>query len=399
MSNKTTLLVLASTFPRWKDDTEPRFVYDLCLRLKKEFRVIILTPHTKGAKKHEEIEGLLVHRYRYAPEGFENLAYEGGITAKLKGNKLNFLILPFFFLGQCLAIIKLLKQYPVKVIHAHWLIPQGILALMAKKISKNKPAILCTSHGGDLYGLNDPISKAIKRYVIKNVDAMTVVSSAMQDEIKKLVPEATLPTIAPMGTDLKHLFTPDDSVCRKLNQLLFVGRLVEKKGLKYLLQAMPEILKKYPDTHLNIAGTGPEQSNLKAQAKQLNIVKNISFLGRLSHQELVKEYREATLAVFPFIQAKNGDIEGLGLVMIEAMGCGCPVFASDIPAVRDVIVDGETGVLMNPGKAYLISKKILEIIENPKKALTISKQGREEVIKEFSWEISFAKYTKIIKKY
>jgi len=72
---------------------------------------------------------------------------------------------------------------------------------------------------------------------------MTVVSSAMQDEIKKLVPEATLPTIAPMGTDLKHLFTPDDSVCRKLNQLLFVGRLVEKKGLKYLLQAMPEILK------------------------------------------------------------------------------------------------------------------------------------------------------------
>ena len=228
---------------------------------------------------------------------------------------------------------------------------------------------------------------------------MTVVSSAMQDEIKKLVPEATLPTIAPMGTDLKHLFTPDDSVCRKLNQLLFVGRLVEKKGLKYLLQAMPEILKKYPDTRLNIAGTGPEQSNLKAQAKQLNIVKNISFLGRLSHQELVKDYREATLAVFPFIQAKNGDIEGLGLVMIEAMGCGCPVLASDIPAVRDVIVDGETGVLMNPGKAYLISKKILEIIENPKKALTISKQGREEVIKEFSWEISFAKYTKIIKKY
>ena len=243
MSNKPTLLVLASTFPRWKDDTEPRFVYDLCLRLKKEFRVIILAPHAKGAKKYEEIEGLLVHRYRYAPEGFENLAYEGGITAKLKGNKLNFLILPFFFLGQCLAIIKLLKQYPVKVIHAHWLIPQGILALMAKKISKNKPAILCTSHGGDLYGLNDPISKAIKRYVIKNVDAMTVVSSAMQNEIKKLVPEAKLPTIAPMGTDLKHLFTPDDSVCRKLNQLLFVGRLVEKKGLKYLLQAMPEILK------------------------------------------------------------------------------------------------------------------------------------------------------------
>ena len=133
MSTKPTILVLASTFPRWKGDTEPRFVYDLCLRLKEEFSIVILAPHAKGTKLKEEMDGLQVHRYRYAPEGLENLAYEGGITAKLKGNKLNYLILPLFFLGQWLAILKLLKQQPVKVIHAHWLIPQGILALLAKK--------------------------------------------------------------------------------------------------------------------------------------------------------------------------------------------------------------------------------------------------------------------------
>jgi len=80
--NKPTLLVLASTFPRWKGDTEPRFVYDLCLRLKEEFSVVILAPHAKGTKQQEKMDGLQVYRYRYAPEGLENLAYEGGITAR-----------------------------------------------------------------------------------------------------------------------------------------------------------------------------------------------------------------------------------------------------------------------------------------------------------------------------
>lgn len=392
MSNKSTLLVLASTFPRWKNDTEPRFVYDLCQKLKDDFEIIILAPHSRGTQANEVMDDLTVIRYRYAPEKLETLAYEGGITAKLKQNRLNWLLLPFFFLGQWIAIIKLLRQYPIDVIHAHWLIPQGILALMAKKGSKNKPAILCTSHGGDLYGLNDPISKAIKRYVIRNVDALVVVSSAMQDEVKKLVPDANVPTVAPMGTDLTNLFTPDKTIKREKYQLLFVGRLVEKKGLKYLFQALPAIIQKYPDTCIYIAGTGPEQEALESLASELNITKSIHFLGRLSHQELVYQYRTATMAVFPFVQAKDGDMEGLGLVMIEAMGCGCPVVASDIPAVRDVIVRGETGLLLKYGDPQVIPERILELLSSPKYSEQLAKQARIKVLKKFSWEVSGEKY-------
>ena len=397
-SKKPTLLVLASTFPRWNDDTEPRFVYDLCLRLKEEYTLIVLAPHEKGAENKEVIEGLQVYRYRYAPDFLEILAYEGGISAKLKGNKLNYLILPFFFLGQWIAIIKLLKQYPIKAIHAHWLIPQGILALVARLVSRNKPAILCTSHGGDLYGLNDPISKTIKRYVIKNVDAMTVVSYAMQDEIKKFVPTAKQVVVAPMGTDLSNLFIPDDSVKRKPYQLLFVGRLVEKKGLQYLLQAMPDIIKHYPETCLNIAGTGPEQALLEVLVKELKLTKHVFFLGRLSHQALVNEYRQAAMAVFPFVQAKNGDVEGLGLVMIEAMGCGCPVIASDIPAVRDVIIDGKTGVLLESANSKDIATKILTLYTNTPARKKLVTQARKFVVNNFDWNISRNTYSDIIKR-
>jgi len=395
MLEKPRLLVLASTFPRWKDDTEPRFVYDLCQNLKNKFEITILAPHCKDALPQENIEGLEIIRYRYAPERFETLAYEGGITAKLKSNWLNWLIVPFFFLGQFISIFTILKKYPVKVIHAHWLIPQGIIALIVKLISKNKPAIICTSHGGDLYSLNDPISKSIKRYVINNVDKLTVVSSAMQDEILTMVPEAKLPFIAPMGTDLQGLFSPNELVPRKSNQLLFVGRLVEKKGLKYLLDIMPKIIDLYPNILLNIVGTGPEQKNLENQVTHLNINNNVQFLGRLSHKQLVKEYRKASISVFPFIEAVNGDQEGLGLVMIEAMGCGCPVIACDIPAVRDVIINGETGVLVEPKNVVELEQKVIFLMKRIDYRQKISKNALTFVRKKFDWKPVSEKYKSI----
>jgi len=396
MRIKPTILVLASTFPRWKNDTEPRFVYDLSLRLKDKFHIIILAPHCVKSKTKEELDGLEVVRYRYAPERFESLAYEGGITAKLKTNKFNWFLLPFFFLGQWIAIVRIIKKHPVKVIHAHWLIPQGILALMARLISKNKPKILCTSHGGDLYSLNDPISKVIKRYVIRNVDALTVVSTAMQQEIKKLVQQTSLPEVAPMGTNLKRLFTPDDTVQRNPNLLLFVGRLVEKKGLKYLLRALPEVIKKYPNIILNIVGTGPEQKSLKQQITRLNLDNYVRFLGRLSHEELVGQYRQAYISVFPFIEADNGDKEGLGLVMIEAMGCGCPVIASDIPAVRDVIFDGKTGGFVEAGNSKELQEKIIMWLGREDICQTISAKALQVVRRKFDWKSVSTQYETIL---
>lgn len=397
-TKKPTLLVLASTFSRWQNDTEPRFVYDLSKRLLDNFEIIVLTPHCTGAKEFEIFDGLKVFRYRYAPQRLENLAYEGGITNHLKRNKFNWLLLPFFFAGQFLAIRKLLSKYPIDVIHAHWLIPQGILALMARMLGKNKPSILCTSHGGDLYGLNDVMSRAIKRYVIRRVEALTVVSSGMKEEVKYLVPTAKEPVVAPMGTDLLNLFTPDDSVIRKPNQLLFVGRLVEKKGLKHLLLAMSGIIKTNTDVVLNIAGSGPEITNLEFQVRELGLAKHVNFLGRLSHEELVAQYRESALAIFPFVQAKGGDVEGLGLVMIEAMGCGCPVIASDIAAVKDVIIDNQTGVLVRSADPKSIEEKVVDLLASPNFSRELAQSARQNVLQRFGWESQAKQYGSLLSK-
>lgn len=384
---KPILLVTASTFPRWEGDSEPRFVYDLSQRLTETFKVIVLAPHAAGAKTDELWTGIQVHRYRYAPETWETLAYNGGITANLKQTPWKVLLLPLFFAGQWWALRQLLKTYPVTTVHAHWLIPQGLIAALALWGKSEKPALICTSHGGDLFGLQGTISTHLKRWVVQRCQALTVVSHAMLAPIHALVGTNPPPiSVIPMGTDLQQTFIPCPKVNRAPNQLLFVGRLVEKKGLPYLLHALQQLLPHHPDLQLVVAGSGPAQAELMQLSETLGIHQQVRFVGRMEHANLVQLYQTSTLAVFPFIQAADGDMEGLGLVMIEAMGCGCPVLASDLPAVRDVIHHGETGQLVAAADSTALAKAIESLLANPIQRHTLSTQALVAVHKSFDWE-------------
>ena len=398
ITSKAYVLVLTSTFPRWPNDTEPRFVYDLCQRLKNRYEIIVLSPHCQGARAYEDMDGLKVFRFRYAPICMQKLAYTGGIAANLKQSPINGLLLPMFLFSQWVMILKLLRRFPVAAIHAHWLMPQGVLALVARGFSRVKPAVLCTSHGGDLFSLNDPICRYIKREVICRSDALTVVSSAMQNEVSCLLLGRAYKrlSVIPMGTDLKRQFSPDNTIKRQFFQILFAGRLVEKKGVRYLLDALPDVLQKNPEIQLNIVGNGSERVALEHQAQALGVDHRVNFLGNLPHAKLAEQYCQSTLAVFPFVQAGNGDMEGLGLVTIEALGCECPVIVSDIPAVRDVIVDRETGLLAEAGNSVQLAVLINELVADPKEAKRLASNGRRYVKDKFDWSVTGQAYSDLL---
>ena len=384
---KPTVLVTTSTFPRWQKDNEPRFVYDLSKRLTTEFNIIILAPHATGAAIEEQWNGMQIYRYRYAPEKWQTLTYNGGISANLKQNPWKFLLLPLFFLGQWWALRKVLHHYNVDTIHAHWLIPQGLVAAFTLLDYRKNIKLVCTSHGGDLFGLQGKISTLLKRWVINHCHALTVVSQAMLIKAKELTyNQYQAIHVIPMGTDLTHTFVPNPNIKRATNQLLFVGRLVEKKGLTYLLQALQQLQPNFPNLELIIAGSGPLKNQLIEQIQQLGIAHQVKFVGRLTHTELVTLYQTATLAVFPFIQTQDGDMEGLGLVMVEAMGCGCPVIASDLPAVRDVICAQQNEQLVKAADSTSLTITIAELLNHPTKLQVLSMQALTIVHKGFDWE-------------
>ena len=397
MKYRKRLLVLTSTFPRWKDDTDPPFVYELCLGLKKHYDIHVLAPHYPGAATEEQLAGLQVTRFRYFMSSWECLAYGrgGGILAKLKRSPGYYGLIPFFFAGELISTIRILRRYPYDLIHAHWLIPQGLIAVIAVFLTRYQIPVLCTSHGGDLYGLKRRLPTQLKKCIIANLKALTVVSRSMREEVKRLVADHEKVHVIPMGTDLKNRFVPPETRQNK-GSLLFVGRLVEKKGLRYLIDALPLILKKHPQASLRIAGDGPEKGTLQLQSKRLGINDHVRFLGAVKNKSLPDLYRTADVVVFPSVIAGGGDREGFGLVLVEALGCECATVVTDLPAMQDIIVDGKTGFVVPQKNVQKLAEKIVSLLDDPEMGRSVGKEGRRFVVERYDWDEIAKQYAALI---
>jgi glycosyltransferase involved in cell wall biosynthesis len=397
-AKKPHILVLASTFPRWENDPKPAFVFELSRRLKSNFDITVLCPRIPGTKDHENMAGLEVIRHPYFFRNQENLTnQDGGILHQLKSNPLNYLLVPFFLIGQIRAIIKLIRREKIDAIHAHWIIPQGFTAAISLMITRKSIPLICTSHGGDLYGLQGKMFQQIKHRVIRRSQRLTVVSHAMKKTVVDMgIPENKVAVIS-MGVDLKERFVTASHKKRAPNSLLFVGRLVEKKGLNILIDAMPRILARFPDVLLTVAGSGPLEADLRKQSRSLGLIDHIVFLGSQPQSKLPGLYQQAAIAVFPFVRAKDGDQEGLGLVVIEAMGCGCPVIASDLPAIKDTVAHEKTGLVVPPGNSVALADIIIFALQYSEKIEEMADLALKRVVEKFDWNVVMEKYGRLLR--
>ncbi|MBS0570649.1 MAG: glycosyltransferase [Proteobacteria bacterium] len=381
-SGKPRLLVVTSMFPRWADDTEPGFVFELCRRLAARFEVRVLAPHAPGAALRETLDGVEVIRYRYAPRRLQTLAYGGGIVPKLRRQPWKWLLVPVFLVGQYRAIRRELRRWRPQVVHAHWIIPQGVLAALAVG-KRPRPAFVATAHGTDLFAFNGNLMRRLKRLVLDRCAGATVVSGAMRDAAIALGADAGKIGVAPMGVDLRDRFTVDDRIVRSRNQILFVGRLAPSKGLNILLDAMPQILSAQPEATLTLAGFGPEEDALRAQAQRLNIDPRVTFAGPLPQSALPDWYRRAAVFVAPYVRTQAGEQEGFGLTIVEAIGCGCPVVATDMPGSRDIL--GEDADLIEPGNAQALAAAVVKVLAGNDAAAAHRARWRERVAEKFDW--------------
>lgn len=393
------ILVLTSTFPRWPGDREPPFVLELCRRLAAAHDVLVLSPHAPGAASEERMaERLSVRRFRYAPQGMESLAYEGGILEKLRKAPWRVLLVPGFLLAEAWAVCRAIRRDRPDVIHAHWIVPQGLVALLARLAARagRQPPIVCTSHGGDLFALRGRFASRLKTFTLQRAEALTVVSTAMRQAAVRLGAEASRVRVMPMGVDARERFFPRADAARDPCEILFVGRLVEKKGVKFLLRALIRVRNSVPGAHLTVAGAGPLDAGLRAEARELGIDAKVRFLGAQANDMLPALYRRAAIVAVPSVVAASGDQEGLGLVIAEALACECPVVASDLPAIRDIVEHGTTGLLAQPGDVEDLAAKIVQLLLNPGLARDLGRRGRATVLERFDWQHVGIEYERLL---
>ncbi|HEX4853471.1 glycosyltransferase [Arenimonas sp.] len=377
------LMVLASTYPRWADDREPGFVHELAKRMVGTFRVIAIVPSAPGAAGREVLDGVEVVRFRYAPRRWETLVNDGGILANLKRSGMKYLLLPGFAISQLVTAGRCLRREQVDIVHAHWLLPAGAVAALLRMSSGARTPYLVTSHGADLFALRSGIFQRLKRWVAKGAAGITVVSTAMRRELAAIGVPPSRVSVQPMGVDLSERFTPIANVPRSPVEILFVGRIVAKKGLIHLIDAMPAILAEHPSAFLTVVGFGPEEAACRGRVRELSIDDHVRFVGGVSQTALPELYRRAAVFVAPFVQASDGDQEGLGLVVVEAVGCGCPVVVSDLPAVRDVFANESPAALVKSGSPLELARAVSAVLSSPPGTESL----RKSLLHRFDWSV------------
>ena len=385
------VLVLATTFPRWKNDTEPRFIFDLTKPLAEKVSLWVLAPHAPGAKMQEDIDGVKVLRFPYFfPKCMQTLCYEGGILPKLKTSWLARLQLPFFLVAQCFHIWLTVRKYKINFIHCHWIIPQGFFVALLNAFT-GIPYLL-TAHGGDVYSFKkNLLIRLCSDFALKRAKTCTVNSKPTGQAVHSIRSSASIQVI-PMGVDTR-LFIPEKNnakIKERLNIqdsfLLAVGRFAEKKGFKYLIQAMPRILEKKPQVKLVLIGFGPQEEELKRLILELNLENSVLLPGSKTGDELAQYFATADIFIGPSVVTESGDTEGQGVVFLEAMASGTAVIASDVGGVSGVVRNMETGLLIPQKNPEAIAEKTLLLLENQELRNKLAMNGLSLSKSEYSWE-------------
>lgn len=386
MSRKKVLMT-ASTLPRYEGDTEPRFVLDLAVEMNKKYDVTVLAPMDPSAKMHEVLDGVKIERYHYFPiHKWETLCYPGAIAPRVKEKKIRLFLVPCLFMGLHRYLRKHVREYDM--VHAHWLIPQGMV-----QAGFNTP-YLVTGHGGDVTSLNMSPIKRRKKKSIRKAKHVTVVSEYLKEYVKSWGEPADI-DVLPMGCDLT-LFSPENKKDNLFEQgdkkvILFVGRLAEKKGVTYLIEAMKQI----DDAILVIVGKGPLAECLREQAGEQG--DKIRFLGPKTHDELAELYASADVFAMPSVTASDGDQEGFGLVILEAMASGIPVVGYNSGGIGQIITSGDNGLLSEERDVDGLATNLQKVLRDESIRREIVAKGFETA-EIYSYANIGEKYSKIYDK-
>lgn len=372
------VLYIVTAFPRHEKDVITPWLWTLIQELmKRGVKAEVLASSYRGMGDGE-LWGIRVHRWRYAPARWETLSHDVAIPEKIKkGLGPKIMVVPFL-LGGLIKAVKLARKGKYDLVHVHWPFPFALLAFPFKV-----PRVYTFYTAEITLAERLRFLRGIFQYLVNRAQALTFLTSYCLSRFSKTfqLPRGSKAVVIPFMPVGEAYETPE--IRRKERRLLFVGRLVERKGVIYLLRAVKILRETYPDIRLAIVGTGPEENHLRAEAKTLRIEDNVEFLGLISEQEKSAEYAKATVFVLPAIVDSKGDTEGQGVVILEAMRAGVPVVASAVGGIVDLIVDGETGFLVPEKDPEALSAVLARLLNSPEERMRVATAAHLRLDKDF----------------
>ena len=382
------VLYIATAYDRHAGDGITPWLVETIRRLgRRGIQVEVLAPAYRGLESGM-VEGVMVHRFRYAPARLEDLTHDQTAPDRIRERPLYLGLVPGYLASASLAARRLVRRGSFDLVHVHWPLPH-VVPGWAARAAGGLPLVL-TFHGVEVtFARNFPLPLLVPllRRAIRSADAVTANSTytaglvrSLYDRHVEIVPfGSTLPDEAP-----EQVSGPGASVERP--EILFVGRLVERKGVQYLIEAMPTLAERH-DAHLTVVGEGPMRAELERQAADQGLGDSVTFTGFIPGDELARRLARCDVFTLPAVHDAKGDVEGLGVVVVEALNAARPVVASAAGGITDLVHDGETGLLVPPGDTAALSHAVSRVLGHPDLAQRLGEQGRAHVRAKYSWPV------------
>ncbi|MFM8212469.1 MAG: glycosyltransferase family 4 protein [Actinomycetes bacterium] len=293
--------------------------------------------------------------------------------------------------------IKLVKEFDCESVLFGASAPLGLLSAKLKENGIKKTVAL--THGHEVGWSFTPGLKQTFQKIVKDIDKLTYLTKYTFEKIKEAIPESELVKFEQLtpGIDIE-MFKPSNKETKEVQDLKHrfriqdklivacISRLMPRKGQDTLIEIWPEVIKKVPSAHLLIVGGGPYKQNLHKKAFDLKINSHVTLTGSVPWKQLPTFYASADVFAVPVRTRNFGfDVEGLGIVYLEASASAVPVIAGNSGGAPDAVINEVTGYVLDPKNKNLLVEKIVNLLLNPDLRNRLGKQGRSWIEKQWQW--------------
>jgi glycosyltransferase involved in cell wall biosynthesis len=296
--------------------------------------------------------------------------------------------------------VSLSYQAPFDLVHAHWVLPNGVLAALVARL-RGLPLVI-SLHGSDVYLAERAVPLTLAAAgAFRAAQSVTACSGDLQRRALRLGARPGSVEVIPYGVD-PQFFQPDEQsgalvraelgLAPDTPLIIAVGRLVYKKGLTFLLEALPRILTDHPNALLVIGGYGDLREELERRAQAIGIAANVRFPGQLTRERTARYISAADVFVVPSIRDQSGNVDGLPNVLLEGMGAARPIVASDLAGIPEVITNGEHGLLVPERDAEALAAAITRLLDDRVLAQRLGAAARRRVLAELTWDATAARF-------
>ncbi len=392
---------VASTFPRHSTDGSARFIRSMAEALvDRGHSVDVLIPY-RADLELPRVDKIGVRVFRYVwPSSLAIMGYSEAMVSDTALVPMAYALAPLFAVNEARALIHLHCQQRYDIVHAHWVIPNGVPAAFVSKLIQ-KPLVI-SLHGSDIFfAVRKPLLGKVASWTLAQASGITACSPELAAHARRLGAHAEKVHLLPWGADPAR-FTQQRAAARTalgLDQdapiILSLGRLVKKKGLFVLIQALSAVFAQVKNAQCVIAGAGPELDLLRRAAVSLGIGDRVHFPGATPWEQTPALYAACDLFVAPSIHDENGNVDGLPTTVLEAMAAGRPVVASHVAGMELVVRTWEDGILTPEGDVLALSDGLTLLLVQPELRKQMGHAARRAVEERYNWGAVAAQFEHI----